>query len=138
MSIQQKATSVKKRRRRTLTNAVIATALDECLGNISHASEVLQCDRTTLSKRINDDPELLAAKQDGINRIVDIAKDTLVDKVRAGDVTATIFTLKTLGRDQGFVESPRTFVQQTNTVQGETVESPEERLERWRQMLIKS
>ena len=51
---------------------------------------------------------------------------------------STIFTLKTLGRDQGFVESPRTFVQQTNTVQGETVESPEERLERWRQMLIKS
>ena len=124
--------TAKKKNRRPSQKAVIE-ALGNALGNVTHAAEMLGVTRPYLSARVNRDQELAEAREEGTNRLLDVARNALLDKILGGDTTAIIYALKSQGKHDGWSESPRTLVQQTNTV--ETVESPEDKLERWRSML---
>lgn len=125
----QKATPLKKLRRWRSKPALIE-ALGHSMGNVSAAAEALGVSRQWLSKKVNTEPELADAREQGTNRLLDVARNALLERILAGDTAAIIYTLKSQGKHDGWAESPRTIVNQTNSV-----EAPEDRLARWKSML---
>ena len=72
-------------------------------GNIGEACSIVGIDRRTYYYWLDD--EEIAAKVDAIvEGFLDVAEDALGKKVEAGDITATIFYLKTKGKKRGYVE----------------------------------
>jgi len=72
-------------------------------GNASRALTSVKLSRSTWYQWLHDDPALMAAHKEaftvGRENRADRAEDKLGDKVEEGDVTAIIFTLKTLRRE---------------------------------------
>lgn len=56
-------------------------------------------------------PELEEEVVKAREQIVDLAETKLIDLIRQGDKTAIIFTLKTLGKNRGYVENPNIAIQ---------------------------
>lgn len=92
------------KRLKRLTIAQIEHALRQASGNVSYAAEALGVGRSTLYRRIQESAVLQQVLQDAREELVDIAEDALKQEVRKGNVTAIIFTLKTLGRSRGYIE----------------------------------
>lgn len=86
-------------------NEIICEALEKSCGIVSDAAKMLGCNRSTLHKWIKHDDELKAAQDDSRDSIVDIAESELIKKAKAGDITANIFILKTLGKSRGYIEN---------------------------------
>lgn len=120
MRVAKRKQTVKKRSRR-LSESVIAEALRECFGNITAAAESLKCDRPHLSIRVSNSEVLKKARNEGLKRIADVAQGALVKRIEAGDTTAIIFALKTMGRERGFYEGPQNVnaiqVNNSNTIE---------------------
>lgn len=82
-------------------------ALDASLGIVSHACGKANISRQTHYRWCNEDPDYKAAVLQSKRGAVDLAESTLHKAMQQGDkaaVTAAIFILKTLGKDQGYVE----------------------------------
>ena len=82
-------------------------ALTNCLGIVSHACEKTGVGRTTHYEWLDSDPDYKAAVLQSKRGAVDLAESTLHKAMQQGDkaaVTAAIFILKTLGKDQGYIE----------------------------------
>lgn len=90
-----------------LTTANIANALERTAGNVYLAAKALGVARSALYKKINESEELQQALADAREAIVDIAETSLRQQVVEGNITAVIFTLKTLGRQRGYIEHQR-------------------------------
>ena len=101
----QKSTTPKiKRTRAIVTDEQIADALEKTKGNISAAARLLECERSTIHKRIDNRPELAVMLAEAREALVDAA-ETAIDKlIKEGNVAAIIFTLKTQGKRRGWIE----------------------------------
>lgn len=73
-------------------------------GNVSTACNKANCSRAVYYKWMKEDPEF----KERINEVdegqLDFAETKLKQHIMEGNLTATIFYLKTKGRDRGYVE----------------------------------
>ena len=83
---------------------LIAQALKDSRGLISVAAKAIGCNTETIYRRIDDEPELHAILMNSRCRLVDKAEVKLEKAIDEDDLRAILFTLKTLGKERGFVE----------------------------------
>jgi hypothetical protein len=79
-------------------------ALSKSLGVVTTACQMVNIDRSTFYKYVNEDPDFKAAVGDIDNEALDFAESKLHDQIRKGDTTAIIFYLKTKGKGRGYIE----------------------------------
>lgn len=86
------------------SNKLIIDALTKTGGNISATAQMLKVGRRTLHTWLDKYPILRQARNDAFDSFIDLAESKLMQKVNKGDMTAIIFTLKTQGRNRGYIE----------------------------------
>jgi len=85
------------------TNQIIE-ALREKHGNLSAASRFLGCSRDTIARYIKTYPTVKSVADEERETLIDFAENQLFQQVKDGNITAIIFTLKTIGKSRGYVE----------------------------------
>lgn len=95
--------------------AVIACLQKTSAYNITIACETLGINKIMVYQLKKQDPDFAEAVDSAIAEhrasFVDIAEKTLREAVERGDMTATIFALKTLGRSRGYEQSAKLTVE---------------------------
>lgn len=86
------------------TTAQIIEALREKHGNMAAAARFLNCSRNTISRYIEQYPTVKAVWDEERETLIDFAENQLFQQVKDGNITAIIFTLKTIGKSRGYVE----------------------------------
>jgi predicted transcriptional regulator len=86
------------------TTAQMIEALREKHGNLSAAARFLGCSRNTISRYIKIYPTVKAVADEERETLIDFAENQLFKQVQEGNITAIIFTLKTIGKHRGYVE----------------------------------
>ena len=86
------------------TTAQMIEALREKHGNLSAAARFLGCSRNTISRYINTYSTVQAVADEERETLIDFAENQLFKQVQDGNITAIIFTLKTIGKSRGYVE----------------------------------
>ena len=84
--------------------AEIVEVLKATGGMVYMAARKLGCDPSAINKRAKTSPEIQAAIDSARGDMLDMAEHELKKAVRGGDMTAIIFTLKTIGKHRGYVE----------------------------------
>jgi len=79
-------------------------ALEKSLGVVTSACKIVGVDRTTFYKYVNEDVEFKRAVDDVENIALDFAESQLHKQIQNGEVSSTIFFLKTKGKKRGYVE----------------------------------
>ena len=82
----------------------IIDALKEKHGNMSASARFLGCSRNTISRYIDTYPTVKAVYEEERETLIDFAENQLFKQVQDGNITAIIFTLKTIGKSRGYVE----------------------------------
>ena len=112
---KKKATATKRRRASTTAKTTIAKrqakdkadmlmALRNNLGNVTLACQQCNIGRRTHYDWMANDPDYAAAVDDIADEAIDFAENTLFKAMKGGDVTATIYYLKTKGKKRGYTE----------------------------------
>ena len=91
-------------RTQRITDSQIAEALRKSNGYISHAAKILGVSHSAVSKRIRKSEKLQEILEEKRNEMIEFAENKLFELVKEGNITAIIFTLKTLGKDRGWTE----------------------------------
>ena len=86
------------------TTAKMIEALREKHGNLSAAARYLNCSRNTISRYIEQYPTVKAVADEERETLIDFAENQLFQQVKEGNITAIIFTLKTIGKSRGYAE----------------------------------
>lgn len=86
------------------TKAQYIEALHISRGLVYVAAQRLGCSPQAIYKAAAKHPEIREAMAEQRGRLVDTAEVALAAAVTKGDMRAIIFTLKTLGKDRGYVE----------------------------------
>ena len=86
------------------TTAKMIEALREKHGNLSAAARFLNCSRNTISRYIDQYPTVKSVADEERETLIDFAENQLFQQVKDGNITAIIFTLKTIGKHRGYVE----------------------------------
>lgn len=86
------------------TTAQMIEALREKHGNLSAAARYLGCSRNTIARYIENYPTVKAVYDEERETLIDFAENQLFKQVQDGNITAIIFTLKTIGKSRGYVE----------------------------------
>lgn len=105
-----------------LTEEQIALALEKKMGNITDAARALKITRQGLHKRIASSEALQAVVAEARETLVDIAESHLLKQIKKGNITAIIFTLKTQGKERGYVE--RQEVEHSGGIETKVIEGP--------------
>lgn len=84
--------------------AITIKAYEKKGGNVAATCEAANIGRRTFYLWKETDPEFAEAIKDLDESLLDFAESKLMEKVQDGDLTAIIFTLKTKGKDRGYVE----------------------------------
>ena len=79
-------------------------ALEQSLGIVTAAAKSVGIDRTTHYLWLKDDEEYKAAVESIQDITLDFAESQLHKQIKDGEVTSTIFYLKTKGKKRGYVE----------------------------------
>jgi hypothetical protein len=79
-------------------------AMEKSLGIVTSACKLADIARTTFYKWYNEDPEFRQSIDDIENIALDFAESKLHQLIKDGNPTATIFYLKTKGKNRGYVE----------------------------------
>jgi hypothetical protein len=82
----------------------VVRALESSMGLISPAARALGCSAQTVRNYVKRHPTVKRAKEDEREKLIDMAEASLYKQIKSGDTTAIIFTLKTVGKDRGYVE----------------------------------
>lgn len=83
-------------------------ALEKSLGVVTSACKSVGIGRTIHYEWMKDDPDYKEAVE-GISEIaIDFAESQLHHQIKGGNTTATIFYLKTKGKNRGYVERQET------------------------------
>jgi len=82
----------------------IIDELKEKHGNLSASARYLGCSRNTISRYIDTYPTVKAVYEEERETLIDFAENQLFKQVQEGNITAIIFTLKTIGKSRGYVE----------------------------------
>jgi hypothetical protein len=83
---------------------VLIEALKELDGNMAACARRFHCSRGTVWSVVNSDLELRELVDELSSSFTDEAEQTLFKAIRDGNIIATIFYLKTRGRDRGYSE----------------------------------
>ena len=89
----------------TPSNDEIAIALQDNCGMVVDSARSLKVSKTWLYKKINDSKVLQDVLAEIRNDIVDEAEIKLRERIREGDTTAIIYTLKSMGKSRGWSQS---------------------------------
>jgi hypothetical protein len=79
-------------------------ALEKSLGVVTSACKIVGVDRTTFYTYVNEDVDFKRAVDDVENIALDFAESQLHKQIQNGEVSSTIFFLKTKGKKHGYVE----------------------------------
>lgn len=79
-------------------------ALEKSLGVVTTAAKAAGIDRVTHYRWMEKDAKYKAAVQDIENIALDFAESQLHKQIQSGEVSSTIFFLKTKGKSRGYVE----------------------------------
>ena len=79
-------------------------ALEQSLGVVTVACKNADIPRSTYYKWLNEDKDFEQQVEDIANIAVDFAETKLHEQIQNGNTTATIFYLKTRGKQRGYVE----------------------------------
>jgi len=74
------------------------------LGNISSSCIAANISRQTYYDWLKTDTDFKQAVEDIIEENVDFVESALMEQIKAGDITATIFFLKTRAKHRGYTE----------------------------------
>lgn len=91
-------------RRKIPDKQALTEALKEADGNMATVARKFQCSRSLVWQHVNADPELSALVDELTETFIDEAESQLYSHIRAGNVVATIFFLKTKARHRGYSE----------------------------------
>jgi len=97
--------------KRILKKETFLAALLNSDGNISKACGQTNISRTTIYDWIKKDDKFQEKVSYVNEELLDMAEDQLLTMIRNGNLTATIFYLKTKGQARGYIE--KQYVQQT-------------------------
>ena len=97
--------------KRILKKETFLAALLNSDGNISKACGQTNISRTTIYDWIKKDDKFQEKVSYVSEELLDMAEDQLLTMIRKGNLTATIFYLKTKGQARGYIE--KQYVQQT-------------------------
>jgi len=92
--------------------------LEENLGIVTKSCEALKIGRRTYYDWINDDPVFKEMVEDLKNVSLDFAESMLMNQMRSGNQSATIFYLKCKGRGRGYIER----VDMDHTTKGDKIQ----------------
>lgn len=87
------------------TTDQIKDALEKNNGMVVKAAQTLGVGKTWLYKKINNSKALQDHLAEIRNDIVDLAECKLREKIEAGDVTAIIYTLRSMGKRRGWSQN---------------------------------
>lgn len=79
-------------------------ALEKSLGVVTSACKIANCSRETFYKYCKEDEEFKSKVDDISNITLDFAESQLHKQIKEGNTTATIFYLKTKGKNRGYIE----------------------------------
>ena len=82
----------------------IIQAVEAAGGNLTLAAKMLKCSRTTVYNYANKFVTVQAAIDEQREVSLDFAENTLMSLIREKNVAATIFFLKTRGKERGYIE----------------------------------
>ena len=100
---QSKKTAGVQNKIEQLKKAAVA-ALHEHRGNVSATCASIGIGRTQFYNWKKEDPEFAEAVDSVADFCIDIVEQALMKNIEAGDTTAIIFYLKTIGKRRGYVE----------------------------------
>ena len=89
---------------KSYTPEQMADAIRESNGILAVAARRVGCSRTTIHTYVNKYASVRKAYEDANETTLDFVEGKLMELVRAGNVAATIFFLKTKGKSRGYVE----------------------------------
>jgi hypothetical protein len=87
-----------------MQKATMLKALQASLGVVTTAAKKIGIGRTTHYDWMHADPDYANAVTDLDNVVIDFAESQLHKQINDGSVAATIFLLKTKGKNRGYVE----------------------------------
>lgn len=91
-------------RKKKFRPAVIAAAIIEHKGDLVSAADQVGCTVRTIYNYRDEHPVVAEAMDETKKRTHNHVRNRLMDLIDAGNVAATIFWLKTQGKDEGWVE----------------------------------
>jgi hypothetical protein len=108
----------------------LVEAMEKSLGIVTTACKSVGVDRTTFYRYYNEDEAFKAAIDDIDNIALDFAESQLHKQIQKGEVSSTIFYLKTKGKGRGYVERTQSEITGANgapfnlIIQGEPGNKP--------------
>jgi hypothetical protein len=90
--------------REKFTPEQIIAALQAKRGMVYLAARALQCDAKTIYNAMKQHPEIRAAREEQRGQMIDVAESSLYKLIVEGNLSATIFLLKTQAKDRGYFE----------------------------------
>jgi len=90
-------------------------ALRTHFGNITKASEACDVSRQWYYDQLKDDEEFVTACNNIDEYVLDEVENCLIDQIKEGNSTSTIFYLKTKGKKRGYIERTEIEQKQINT-----------------------
>lgn len=82
----------------------IIQALEKSLGVVTSACKQVGIGRTTFYEWLNNDPDFAKQVAEIQNVALDYAESNLHKQIGKGNTSATIFYLKTKGKNRGYIE----------------------------------
>lgn len=101
----------------TLKKKTIIEMLKATLGNVSQACLEVGISRNTFYQWKKDDIDFANQVNDIEDVIIDFVESSLLNQIKNGNTTATIFYLKTKGKHRGYIEKSEIEVSNTNVSQ---------------------
>jgi hypothetical protein len=92
------------KKKTVLQKQALLQALEKSLGIITTACKQVGLNRSTFYDYYNNDQEFKKAVDDLQEVALDFAESKLLNQISKGDTTATIFYLKTKGKNRGYIE----------------------------------
>lgn len=83
---------------------ILIEALEKSLGVVTTACKSVGLDRGTFYQYYNKDEQFRSAVDDLENVALDFAESQLHKQIQKGEVSSTIFYLKTKGKKRGYIE----------------------------------
>ncbi len=102
--MEKSKTGGEKQQKQHLKKEQFIEALEKSMGIMSQAAKKIGVERTTPYRWMREDEEFKDRCDEVQNVVLDFAETKLFELVQEGHPSATIFLLKTRGKERGYVE----------------------------------
>lgn len=103
MARTEKAINARPKKKEATAERIIK-AIHEADGLITIAAAKAHVNPCTVHRYIKDNPEVAKAVEDAKEKLYDTVESNLFSKIKAGDLGAIIFFLKTQCKHRGYIE----------------------------------